>query len=211
MKYFITPTNIKTIIVSLVLFAAVPVAFAWTAAPANPPKDNVPAPVNVSASDQNKQGKLGLGGLAVFGKFQLIDGTQGVGKVLVSDVDGKATWGTISAGGTISTASGTGGSSSQVFPGWPNAIVCKATNGRKKYMHVSGYFPSTGAGYGVSGHAGYLYGEPGDLMSIYFDAETKTVLKVNGNGDYEQGLSQKYAPCFTLGKTINDPAFTWAD
>jgi hypothetical protein len=152
MKYFITPTNIKTIIVSLVLFAAVPVAFAWTAAPANPPKDNVPAPVNVSASDQNKQGKLGLGGLAVFGKFQLIDGTQGVGKVLVSDVDGKATWGTISAGGTISTASGTGGSSSQVFPGWPNKIICD--NGSWKivlYVHskdlIGGGIPKAGVSY----------------------------------------------------------------
>jgi hypothetical protein len=101
--------NITTLITSLILFASVPVAFAWTAAPKNPPKDNVPAPITVGDSDQNKQGKLGLGGLAVFGKFQLIDGTQGMGKVLVSDANGKASWAPmagVGSGGTTVSSSG---------------------------------------------------------------------------------------------------------
>lgn len=119
-------TNLKTIITSLVLFAAVPVAFAWTVPPANPPKDNVAAPVNVSNTDQNKQGKLGLGGLAIFGKFQLIDGTQGVGKVLVSDADGKASWAPISPSGVVSNTNGGGGT--QAEPGWPNMIKCVNPN-----------------------------------------------------------------------------------
>ncbi|MBU3668638.1 MAG: hypothetical protein FGM57_01570 [Candidatus Taylorbacteria bacterium] len=197
--------NLTSLITSLILFASVPVAFAWTAAPKNPPKDNTLPPVTVSKDDQNKLGKLGLGGLAVFGKFQLIDGTQGAGKVLVSDAQGKASWGYAAGGVGTSTSLSQG---DKIFPGWPNGIVCNATNGRKKYMYVSGYFPTTGAGYGVNGKAGYLYGEPGDLMSIYFDAETRKSLKVNGNGDYEQGLATKFAPCFTLGTSIDDPVFT---
>ncbi len=100
--------NIATIITSFILFAAVPVAFAWTTPPKNPPQDNAEAPITVADVDQNKQGKLGLGGLAVFGKFQLIDGTQGVGKVLVSDANGKASWAPMSGVGSGTTVSSGG-------------------------------------------------------------------------------------------------------
>ena len=109
--------NLTTLITSLILFASVPVAFAWTAAPKNPPMDNAPAPVTVGDTDQNKQGKLGLGGLAVFGKFQLIDGTQGVGKVLVSDANGKASWAPM-AGGVVGGTTVSSGGQPIVCGGW---------------------------------------------------------------------------------------------
>lgn len=86
---------ILSLAVATFLFAGVSAVLAWTPAPANPPLNNVEAPINVSNSPQNKLGNLGLGGLVVFGKFQLIDGTQGAGKVLVSDANGKASWQTI--------------------------------------------------------------------------------------------------------------------
>ncbi len=127
---FINSNNIKTIITSLVLFAGVPVALAWTAAPSNPPSNNTPAPLNVSISNQNKLGKLGLGGLAVFGKFQLIDGSEGAGKVLISDAEGKATWSTFSGGtGGVNTVIGGGSSTGeQKLAGWPNWVKCKNGN-----------------------------------------------------------------------------------
>ncbi|MBU3668390.1 MAG: hypothetical protein FGM57_00295 [Candidatus Taylorbacteria bacterium] len=89
----------KNILPVIVLFGFVSVAFAWNPAPPRPPRDNAPAPLNVSGSDQNKSGKLGLGGLAVFGRFQLIDGTQGAGKFLVSDAEGKASWISVTTSG----------------------------------------------------------------------------------------------------------------
>lgn len=44
--------------------------YAWTAPAAGvvPPAQNAPAPITISDVNQNKQGVLGLGGLAVFGK-----------------------------------------------------------------------------------------------------------------------------------------------
>ncbi len=54
--------RVVSILVSFVLFAAVPVAFAWTAAPPKAPLDNVPAPINVGNKPQIKNGFLGLYG-----------------------------------------------------------------------------------------------------------------------------------------------------
>ena len=139
----ISPSDgIKTIITAFVLFAGIPVAFAWTSAPANPPKDNVDAPVNISANNQNKTGKLGLGGLAIFGKLQLIDGTQGAGKVLVSDADGKATWAALTNGATVSAPS-VGSSGGQILPGWPNALLCTKSDGNHGIVELSGWDKTT--------------------------------------------------------------------
>ena len=71
MKKISTP--ITSIVASLILFASVPVIYAWTGPTATPPAANVAAPINVSASAQNKTGVLGLGGLAVFGKTLLTE------------------------------------------------------------------------------------------------------------------------------------------
>lgn len=62
------------------------------------------------------EGSVGIGTLTpdstlhVFGGFKYVNGSQGAGKVLTSDANGGATWGTISTGltvGTTSIASGT--------------------------------------------------------------------------------------------------------
>jgi hypothetical protein len=58
----INKDKVTSLIVSLVLFAAVPVAFAWTSAPSNPPSNNTPAPVNIGSEPQIKNGFFGLYG-----------------------------------------------------------------------------------------------------------------------------------------------------
>lgn len=65
--------NIVSIIVSIVLFAAVPVVFAWDAPKSTPPSGNAPAPITVSDKDQIKDGGLGLKSLAVFGQAAIND------------------------------------------------------------------------------------------------------------------------------------------
>jgi hypothetical protein len=55
--------HVTTLITSLFIFAAVPVAFAWTAAPSNAPQNNVPAPINVGAKPQLREGWLGIFGV----------------------------------------------------------------------------------------------------------------------------------------------------
>ncbi|MBU3668500.1 MAG: hypothetical protein FGM57_00865 [Candidatus Taylorbacteria bacterium] len=78
--------------VATLLFCGVGAALAWTPAPSTPPKDNVEPPITVASTAQYKKGVLGLNGLAVFGKVQIVDGTQGAGKVLMSDAQGRASW-----------------------------------------------------------------------------------------------------------------------
>ncbi len=104
----------------------------WATPPADPPHDNVAAPINVSINAQRKSGSLLLGtsatllypptiildvlGLAsstsffteyllVSKGFSLVDGTQGAGKVLTSDGSGIASWQTSAA----ATGGATGG------------------------------------------------------------------------------------------------------
>ncbi len=66
-------TYLSTLVASIILFAGVPMLYAWTAPAATPPLQNAPAPITVSNSNQNKIGALGLGGLAVFGKSLLTE------------------------------------------------------------------------------------------------------------------------------------------
>lgn len=65
MKKILTTT--KIIVLACVLSLGVSSVFAeWTAAPANPPSNNAPTPLNVSSTTQSKEGLLLTGGL--FGK-----------------------------------------------------------------------------------------------------------------------------------------------
>ncbi len=169
--------NITTIITSLILFASVPVAFAWTAAPKNPPKDNAPAPITVADVDQNKQGKLGLGGLAVFGKFQLIDGTQGVGKVLVSDANGKASWAPmagVGSGGTTVSSSG-------------QPIVC---GGWDVKYGTSGAINEWGCATGASCPAGYDTIKSSKVTINLAEQTNLCVLSRAGGGGSSVSLAQ---------------------
>ncbi|NUQ57307.1 MAG: hypothetical protein HUT38_02360 [Candidatus Paceibacter sp.] len=76
----------------------------WHGPTANPPAENVPAPINVGSLPQdfangktlkvkNGAGVLDLlAGLKISGVFQLVDGSQGKEKVLTSDANGVASW-----------------------------------------------------------------------------------------------------------------------
>lgn len=63
-------TNLLALVSALILFVAVPLAYAWTAPRPGvvPPNENVKAPINISDVSQTKEGKLGLFGLGVFGQ-----------------------------------------------------------------------------------------------------------------------------------------------
>ncbi len=121
--------NIKAVILGLILTTGISFTLAanvWTPPDCSPPNCNASAPINVSASGQIKQGKLGIGlvdndtnrnavigadsALQVYGTFlansgALIKGdliidnaSKGAGKYLMSDANGKATWSDISGG-----------------------------------------------------------------------------------------------------------------
>jgi hypothetical protein len=107
--------NLKIVVLAVIFAAGVSYISAWTGpgSGVTPPNDNVAAPLNVGQSTQAKAGALVLNsgwtdslgnaiqaatGLEVFGTssfqgpVQIVDGTQGVGKVLTSDVNGVASW-----------------------------------------------------------------------------------------------------------------------
>ncbi len=105
-----TLTTIKTIILALILAVGVQFVVAagtWTSAPANPPANNVDAPINTSTLQQAKMGALWVNtdtsnpnivglvsnGESWFnGRVKIVDGTQAAGKVLTSDANGYTSW-----------------------------------------------------------------------------------------------------------------------
>lgn len=74
------------VVLSFLLATGVSIASSWVGPTAEPPNNNVSAPINVSSTSQTKLGALSVGG------FALVDSTKGAGKVLTSDADGKASW-----------------------------------------------------------------------------------------------------------------------
>jgi hypothetical protein len=83
----------KTIILALILTLGMSYVMAWTGPTSTPPDGNTPTPVNVGATDQVKNGGLGLDALSVFGSGY-ISGVFGIGDTtpdtgLKLDVEGK--------------------------------------------------------------------------------------------------------------------------
>ncbi|MFA6554366.1 MAG: H-type lectin domain-containing protein [Candidatus Paceibacterota bacterium] len=126
--------TIPTIIIALAISYAS--AATWSPAPSNPPTNNTPAPINVGPSiggiHQGKDGGLDINkslsspdavGLNVwglsnfFGSVKIQDGTQGAGKVLVSDADGKSAW---VATSSLGLGAGGGGGSRDVYTTFPD-------------------------------------------------------------------------------------------
>ena len=68
----------KGFILGLTLAIFATTAIAWTGPSGTPPNNNVAAPINVSTSNQIKDGSLGVGALAVYGN-QYTQGNLGVG------------------------------------------------------------------------------------------------------------------------------------
>jgi hypothetical protein len=64
----------------------------WKAPTANPPGDNVDAPINVGPANQIKIGALTMGGAVINGGLILRNGQQAERRILVSDADGLASW-----------------------------------------------------------------------------------------------------------------------
>ncbi|MEK7641860.1 MAG: glycine-rich domain-containing protein [Patescibacteria group bacterium] len=95
----------KTLSLTLIILgfllgaSALSAVAAWTAPGCAPTGCNTDAPINASSSPQTKYGPLTLNfsniyaiGLKVLGSVQIVDGTQGAGKVLTSDASGIASW-----------------------------------------------------------------------------------------------------------------------
>lgn len=158
---------IKNAIITLALVlgaVSVQAVTTWTAPSSAPPGNNVDAPINVGVDSQSKLGQLLINtdlanpfvtGLKVFGKseflgavevgstvspasIKIVDGNQGVGKVLASDANGLAGWVTPSGGGTTGstdfdiydfTDAGNAGYNSQILPRYSpgcNGTACGA-------------------------------------------------------------------------------------
>ena len=104
--------NIKAFLLAAALLIGVQYASAaWSNPSALPPNSNTDAPLNVGDSLQQKLGSLAINtntsnpyavGLTVFGQVQIVDGTQGAGKILTSNANGVASW-VAPAGQTCST------------------------------------------------------------------------------------------------------------
>ncbi|MCC7004555.1 hypothetical protein IT397_01410 [Candidatus Nomurabacteria bacterium] len=109
----------KIIILSAILTTGLSYLYAWSGPTSKtPPDENTPAPVNVSLNPQTKVGNLTLGGLSVGGNvlfdfttalgggLTIKDGNQAVGKILMSDVNGRATWAATSSLGVLAGGGG---------------------------------------------------------------------------------------------------------
>ena len=96
MRHFIR--SIYITLAALILIGGSQYLYAWTAPTSGAPNNNTPAPLHVGSGIQNKTGGIGLGGLlasssAVFtGGVKITTGQPGLGKVLVSDDAGNASW-----------------------------------------------------------------------------------------------------------------------
>lgn len=153
-KHFIS------IVASLILFAGAPMLYAWTSPSAFPPQENISGPITISTVGQNKEGVLGLGGLAVFGKTLLTEisgyalptvvkptmllGVNGaIGAKEYCDENGTNCVTTLGVSTTNGQATSGAG---QILPGWPNIIRCSTADGNYVallYITYKGY-PSLG-------------------------------------------------------------------
>ena len=80
---------------ALVFLLAGNYAFGWTTPSATPPSSNLPAPINVSSTEQTKAGNLIIGGNLTTTGLKMTTGA-GADKVLISDASGLASWATSS-------------------------------------------------------------------------------------------------------------------
>lgn len=82
----------------LLIISMSDVASSWIRPTADAPRGDTISPINEGVSIQKKTGSFGVVGLASFGgatftgKVQIKNGTQGSGKILVSDAQGNARW-----------------------------------------------------------------------------------------------------------------------
>ncbi|TSC69505.1 MAG: hepHag family protein [Parcubacteria group bacterium Gr01-1014_56] len=88
---------------------------AWTSPPANPPNNNVAAPINEGTTSQTKNGILGVNALAVFGDLILSGSTNYLN---FGTVAGSAGYGIRNNSGTLEykNSGGSWGASSASFP-----------------------------------------------------------------------------------------------
>lgn len=78
--------TLKILILAVILSLGLSYVYAWTAPTANPPLGNVSAPINTSATDQAKIGKLTVGGLDAGSKTISTTGFLSGGEVLTSKI-----------------------------------------------------------------------------------------------------------------------------
>lgn len=200
--------HILSVTVSLMLFAGVPLLYAWTGPTATPPAGNVASPVNVGAVSQNKSGVLGLGGLAVFGKSlfsatggytlpsskpDMLVGVNGaIGAAQYCDQYGNNCVSTLAGGVTSAPVTNVSTGGVQYLPGWPAKIACNRNGTRWGLVDFSGVEGNT-VYYSDKQDRGYITG---------FNINTKKNVS-NQYGD----LAPYAAPC--VGKDLTDPIWTW--
>lgn len=120
MKKILTSHITKIGVLTLIVVGGLTVNYVLAAIPGwndpvdTPPNKNTPTPLNVGIVNQVKDAGLSLLSLVVNGPVQIQDGTEGAGKVLVSDATGVASWMATSSLG-ITGGSGGGSTLNSVF------------------------------------------------------------------------------------------------
>jgi len=148
----------------LVLLLAANYVFGWITPSGNPPTSNLPAPINISSTNQSKEGYLAVGTSAapsypldVAGTIQTIglkiSTGAGVDKVLTSDASGIASW--KAAGGVPSGVIAMWSGTLATIPsGWH---LCDGADGtpdlRNRFVYGTAASENPGATGGATTHS----------------------------------------------------------
>ncbi len=186
MKTIIQQLQLRTIIpLALALLALLAYQYmgaAWTNPPANPPNNNVPAPINVGTSTESRQvlqGALGMDSLGVFGKAYVQGDAVTATPTTLVDFDVQGNIGAdeyCDRNGTncftaaeVGTGTGTGAVPSNlnlngIFDTWPDAVLC--TTGVTQYS-LDLMYRHDGA---------VVYGDTGDSDDVWiqFDRNNRS-------------------------------------
>lgn len=111
----------------------------------------------------------------ISGSFRLVDGSQGVNKILTSDADGNATWQT--GGGATGATGATGSNGSNGATGATGATGSNGSNGTNGVTGVTGVTGSNGSN-GVTGATGAV-GATG-ASGITFQSKSNTDASITG-------------------------------
>ena len=146
MRYLLTNSISKLAILLVILTTALlsnHLFAAWSPAPPNPPSSNVDAPLHEGGDDQLKNAGLNLLLLIINGPTRLLngplyiqDGSEGTGKVLISDTSGQASW-------VATSTLGTAGGGAATLPTCPAGSYMVYTSGSWECMSSELQLPVT--------------------------------------------------------------------
>ena len=201
----------------LVLFLVANYVFGWTTPTENPPSSNLPAPIDVSSTEQIKTGNLIIEGDLTTGSFTMLEGAE-AGKILTTDASGVATW-QEAAGGSLWTQTG-----DDIYYNTGNVGI--GTTIPSGLLHVQG--PSVGGsgigtgtveaccgdttvtGSGTAFNSELVVG--GTITAEAAEEETRTIVSITDDThlNVSEGIEDWYNVSFTYAE-YTMPSFVYVD